>query len=149
MVANWAGCVIPEELLYHLEYDVWVRLQGDIATIGMTDIAQTRCGRLVQLSWKSLGKSVQRGRALSAIESAKWVGPFRAPLSGVIVDNNKSTFDLDVAVCNRDPYGIGWMYKIQLSNLDEVAELARGEEAYTHYKTFIDDNQLRCFRCEE
>ena len=90
---NWAGCAIPDWLLYDLVHDVWVHLDGDVATIGMTDVAQTRCGRLVQLSWKREGALARRGRPLTVIESAKWVGPFVSPLTGEVLANNRSAFE--------------------------------------------------------
>ena len=80
---NWFGCVIPEDLLYDLERDVWVRrLENGEVECGMTDVAQTRCGRFVGVSWKHPGKQVKQGRPMAVIESAKWVGPFPAPVSG-------------------------------------------------------------------
>jgi glycine cleavage system H protein len=89
---TWAGCAVPEDRLYDVELDVWVRVEGNAARIGMTDVAQTRMGRLVQLSWKPEGRHVERGRPLSVLESAKWVGPICAPLSGTIIATNEATF---------------------------------------------------------
>ncbi len=148
-VQSWAGCVVPEELLYDLDYDVWVKVDDDVATLGMTDVAQSRCGRLVQVSWKAAGKRIVRGKPLSAIESAKWVGPFVSPVSGVILENNKISFDVDVSVSNRDPYGIGWFYRIRLSEVEELDYLVDGKEAMARYKDLIDETGLRCFRCEQ
>lgn len=147
---SWAGCAIPDWLLYDLTHDVWVALDGDVATIGMTDVAQTRCGRLVQLSWKREGAPVKRGRPLTVIESAKWVGPFVSPLTGEVLANNRSAFDEDVAVANRDPYGKGWLYRIRATALDEErGELADGNSAFDHYRDVIEQNGIRCFRCAE
>ena len=56
------GCVIPSDLLYDVEMDVWIRLEGDVATIGMTDPAQTRCGKLVVVHFRKVGKEIKRGR---------------------------------------------------------------------------------------
>jgi glycine cleavage system H lipoate-binding protein len=55
-IQSWAGCVVPEDLLYDLDYDVWVKVDGETVSLGMTDVAQSRCGRLVQVSWKAPGK---------------------------------------------------------------------------------------------
>ncbi|SHE83737.1 glycine cleavage system H protein [Ferrithrix thermotolerans DSM 19514] len=148
-IQSWAGCVVPEDLLYDLDYDVWVKVVGETVSLGMTDVAQSRCGRLVQVSWKAPGKKVTRGKALSAIESAKWVGPFVSPVSGEILENNKIAFDSDVAISNRDPYGSGWFYRIVLSNPEELDLLVDGKEAMERYKKLIDETGLRCFRCEE
>lgn len=147
---NWAGCAVPDSLLYDLVHDVWVALDDDVATIGMTDVAQTRCGRLVQLSWKRPGSPIKRGRPLTAIESAKWVGPFVSPLSGEVVANNQSAFAEDVAVANRDPYGRGWLYRIRADSLaEELQALSDGASAFEHYRAVIDQNDIRCFRCAE
>ena len=105
---NWFGCVIPEDLLYDLERDVWIRrLDSGEVECGMTDVAQTRCGRFVGVSWKHPGKQVKQGRPMAVIESAKWVGPFPRPVSGQITADNRLGFEADVAVANRDPYGAG------------------------------------------
>jgi len=146
---TWAGCEVPQDLLYDLEHDVWVRIEGDLAAVGMTDVAQTRCGRLVQLSWKEPGRKVSRGRPLVVIESAKWVGPVLSPLSGVIVANNAESFKADVAVANREPYGAGWLVKLAPSAFEaEAASLVSGEAAFDHYRKVIDEQGIRCFRCE-
>ncbi len=149
MTTTWAGCAIPDDLLYDTHHDVWVRVEDDIATLGMTDVAQTRCGRLVQLSWKRLGAEARRGRPLSVIESAKWVGPFVSPVSGAIVAHNRDAFDSDVAVANRDPYGMGWLYRIELADQAELADLVEAEAAFLHYRRMIEENNIRCFRCEQ
>lgn len=150
VVPTWAGCAVPDDLLYDTHNDVWVRINDGVATLGMTDVAQTRCGRLVQLSWKRVGATVRRGRPLGVIESAKWVGPFVSPLSGRVVAHNKESFDRDVAIANRDPYGEGWLYQIEASTLeDERSALVGPEEAFDFYRKVIDENKIHCYRCTE
>lgn len=146
---TWAGCAVPEDRLYDVELDVWVRVEGDIARIGMTDVAQTRMGRLVQLSWKREGRHVERGRPLSVLESAKWVGPMCAPISGTIVATNEPTFCADIAAANRDPYETGWLYQIAYDTPSELEVLLGPEEAYRHYRALIDREKIQCFRCAE
>lgn len=153
-VQIWNGCVIPEDLLYDLDVDVWVRLEhrdGEVeAVVGMTDVAQTRGGRLVQVGWKKPGTQVARGRPLAVIESAKWVGPMRSPLSGVVVANNAREFELDIAAANRDPYDRGWFYRLRLTQLErERPHLADGARAYEHYRHVIEVEGLTCIRCAE
>jgi glycine cleavage system H protein len=149
-VATWAGCAVPSGLHYDLAHDTWARLEGGEVWVGMTDVAQTRCGRLVQLSWKPAGRRVRRGRPLSVIESAKWVGPFVAPLTGVVVANNAGAFALDVALANRDPYGAGWMYRLAPERLaEELPLLADAEAALAHYRRLIEEEGIRCFRCAD
>lgn len=148
---NWFGCVIPEDLLYDLERDVWVRrLDSGEVECGMTDVAQTRCGRFVGVSWKHPGKQVKQGRPMAVIESAKWVGPFPAPLSGQITADNRLGFEADVAVANRDPYGAGWIIRLQPDDFDgESGHLVDGAAAFEHYRKIIEEEGIRCFRCEE
>jgi glycine cleavage system H protein len=145
----WAGCAIPTDVFYDLEADVWVKIERDVAVIGMTDVAQTRMGRLVQLSWKEPGRKIKRGRPLSVLESAKWVGPMISPLTGEVVANNRETFEADIAIANRDPYGAGWLYKLALEDRSELDLLAAGEQAIEYYRKVIDENNIRCYRCEE
>ena len=147
---SWAGCAFPDGLLYDLTGDTWVRLEADgEVVIGMTDVAQSRCGRLVHVGWKMPGRFVERSRPLSVIESAKWVGPMRAPLSGVVVASNQATFAKDIAIANRDPYGAGWFYRLRAQDSMQIEALAGATVAFEHYKKVIDETKLRCFRCED
>lgn len=149
-MATWAGCVVPEDLLYDLEYDVWVRVVGDEATVGMTDVAQTRCGRLVQISWKPPGRRLRRGRPLCVIESSKWVGPVISPLTGAMVACNEERFRSDVAIANRDPYGDGWLVRIRLEEpVTELALLSDGPTASEHYRKVIEQEAIHCIRCAD
>ena len=147
---TWAGCAFPVDLLYDVEFDVWVRLEGAEAVIGMTDVAQTRCGRLVQVSWKPPGRRLRRGRPVCVIESSKWVGPVLSPLSGTLVASNSSRFDQDVAIANRDPYGAGWLVRLEVDDPGaERSNLCDGQTAFEHYRQVIDEQEIRCFRCAD
>ncbi|HVL90205.1 MAG TPA: glycine cleavage system protein H [Actinomycetota bacterium] len=144
------GCVIPRDLLYDVEADVWIRLEGDEAVIGMTDPAQTRCGKLVAVDFRRVGKTISRGRGLATIESAKWVGPVASPLSGEIVAVNTETFERDILIANRDPYGEGWLVRLRPNSLDEEkGTLQEWSDAFAAYKQRIDELEIRCFRCAD
>ena len=78
------GCDIPEDLYYDVERDVWIKFDGEFAVLGMTDIAQTRCGKFAAVSFRKVGKTVKQGKALATIESAKWAHPF-----GTFVGNHR------------------------------------------------------------
>jgi glycine cleavage system H protein len=149
MAETWAGCEIRDGLLYDLDADVWVAVEGEVVRLGMTDVAQSRMGKLVQLSWKQPGRKVRRGRPLSVLESAKWVGPMISPVTGEIIATNEETFRRDSAIANRDPYGEGWLYEIRLADTSELERLADAKRAFAHYKDVIDASGLRCFRCED
>ncbi|MHB1534242.1 MAG: glycine cleavage system protein H [Acidimicrobiales bacterium] len=147
---TWAGCAVPDDVLYDVEHDVWVRLEGEEALVGMTDVAQTRCGRLVQVTWKPPGRRIARGRPMCVIESAKWVGPVVSPLTGELLACNDSRFAADVAIANRDPYGEGWLVRLRLLRADsELPLLSDGAVAFEHYRQVIDQEGIRCFRCAE
>ena len=144
----WRGCVIPDDLLYDVEMNVWVRLEGSEAVLGMTDMAQAMGGRVVQVTWRRPGRVFARGRPVAVIESAKWVGPFPTPLTGELLASNESAFAADVAIANRDPYGAGWLVRLRPSALEqEWAQLLNATEAFERFRDFIDANDLRCYRC--
>jgi glycine cleavage system H protein len=147
---SWYGCVVPADLLYDTSRDVWLRREGDEIVIGMTDVAQTRCGRFVGVTWKAVGRQVRQGRPLAVIESAKWVGPFPAPVSGEITAVNEAAFAADVAVANRDPYGAGWLVRLRPDDFEgEGSHLVDGAAAFEHYKALIEKEEIRCFRCSD
>lgn len=145
------GCDIPEALHYDVERDVWARFEpeGEV-TLGMTDPAQTRCGKLVSIRFKAVGRRVARGQSLVTIESAKWVGSFPAVLSGAIVATNEARFRTDVLAANRDPYGTGWLVRIRPTDLEaERTGLVTGAEAFDRYRARLAELKLNCFRCAD
>ena len=142
------ACEIPEDLTYDIEHDVWIRFDGDIATLGMTDVAQTRCGKFAALSFRDVGKKVAQGKALATIESAKWVGPFPAPFSCEIVEVNEAGFEKDILLANKEPYTTGWLVKVRPMDLDnESGHLVTGEKAFEKYKERIQELKINCLRC--
>ena len=142
------ACDIPEDLTYDIERDVWIRFDGEIATLGMTDVAQTRCGKFAALSFREVGKKVAQGKALVTIESAKWVGPFPAPFSCEIVETNESRFARNILLANKEPYTTGWLVKVRPTNFEnERAHLVTGDEAVEKYKARIKELKINCLRC--
>jgi glycine cleavage system H protein len=151
-VQVFAGCALPEEYLYDLVLDVWVRVEDDgTVRMGMTDVAQTLCGKLVSVTFqKRPGDRVRRERTLAVIESAKWVGPFRSPLTGEVVAVNEAAFRSDQLIANRDPYGEGWLVRLAPSALDaERGELLDGLAAFPLVRERIERDEIRCFRCAD
>ncbi|MFD1659104.1 hypothetical protein ACFSL4_13005 [Streptomyces caeni] len=146
----WYGCAVPDDLLYDVGMNVWVRAEGDEVVLGMTDVAQTMGGRMVQITWRRVGRTFTRGRPLAVIESAKWVGPFPTPLTGELLAINEAAFEEDIAVANRDPYGAGWMARLRPSHMeDERSRLVDGRTAFEQYKAFIAEHDIRCYRCAD
>ncbi len=132
-----------------MDRDVWARLERDgTVTLGMTDPAQTRCGKVVSVRFKPGGRRVAIGQSLATIESAKWVGPFPAPLSGVIAANNEAGFTADILAANRDPYGAGWLVRLEPAAWEaERARLLTGPAAAERYRARIDEHKVNCMRC--
>lgn len=144
------ACDIPEDLTYDVERDVWIRFEGETAVLGMTDVAQTRCGKIAAISFRDVGKKVALGKALATIESAKWVGPFPAPFSCEIVETNEETFARDILIANKEPYTKGWLVKVKPANLEaERAHLITGDAAVERYKARIQELKVNCLRCIE
>ena len=143
------GCEIPEDLYFDFARDLWVRFEADrTATLGMTDTAQTRGGKLVNIQFKKIGKALKQGQSAAIIESAKWVGPFPMPFGGEIVEANEAAFRRDILIANRDPYGAGWLVRVRPTNLDaERGHLITGAEAVEKYKQRIVEMDIKCFRC--
>ncbi len=146
----YRGCWVPPDLEYDLERDLWVRVEADgMVTLGMTDTAQSRAGKLVSILFKTPGRRLKAGQSAATIESAKWVGPFPTPLSGELVAVNQAAFDADILVANRDPYGEGWLVKLRPSEASERSRLVPGRQAFATFRERIDKDQIRCFRCAD
>jgi glycine cleavage system H protein len=142
------ACEIPEDLYYDIERDVWIRFEDDIAVLGMTDVAQTRCGKFAAISFRNVGKTVVQGKALATIESAKWVGPFPAPFSCEIVATNEDGFARNILLANKEPYTTGWLVKVRPTDLNhERGHLVTGTEAVEKYKVRIQELKINCLRC--
>jgi glycine cleavage system H protein len=118
----------PNDLLYHPEHD-WVRLDGDVATFGITWYAQDSLGEVVFFEPPAVGSEVRQGDSYAEVESVKAVSDVIAPLSGEIVEVNGALADAPEQI-NEDPYGEGWMVKVRVSDPSERDALLSAE-AYT------------------
>jgi glycine cleavage system H protein len=112
-----ADASYPEDLLYHPEHD-WARIEGDVATFGITWFAQDALGEVVFFDPPEVGSSVTAGESYAEVESVKAVSDVIAPLSGEIVEINGALADTPEKI-NQDPYGEGWMVKVKLSDASE------------------------------
>ena len=111
----------PSDLKYHAEHD-WARIEGDIATMGITWYAQEQLGEVVFFDPPEVGSTVTKDQPYAEVESVKAVSDVVAPLSGEITEVNEGLSDSPEQV-NEDPYGEGWMVKIRLSNVGEADDL--------------------------
>ena len=119
---------VPSELKF-LSTHEWVLVEGDIATIGVSDHAQELLGDLVFIELPDEGDSISAGDSVGVIESVKAASDTYAPLSGEVVEINSELEDSPERI-NDDPYGDGWMYKIKMEDADEVENLLDAE-SYT------------------
>jgi glycine cleavage system H protein len=111
----------PSDLKYHEEHD-WARIDGDIATFGITWYAQDQLGEVVFFDLPEVGKAVRKGDPYAEVESVKAVSDVIAPLSGEIVEVNEALSNGPEAI-NDDPYEGGWMVRVRLSDPSEVDSL--------------------------
>lgn len=112
---------IPVELRYTSDHE-WVREEGDLLLVGITDYAQGELGDIVFLELPRVGAQVTSGAECGAIEAVKTVAQLFAPVTGKVVEVN-AVLENDASLVNRDPYGEGWMIKIKPSDRSELGEL--------------------------
>jgi glycine cleavage system H protein len=112
---------IPTELKYTKEHE-WVRIDGKVATIGITDWAQSELGDIVFIELPNVGDTVRKAQPFGTIEAVKAVSELFAPVSGKVVEINSALEDDPMAI-NRDAYGDGWMIKMELTDLSELEQL--------------------------
>lgn len=118
--------MIPEDLYYSEEHE-WVRLDDDIATIGITDFAQDQLGDIVYVQLPAEGESVSAGSVVGELESTKSVSDVFSPIDGEVVARNDALDNGPEAV-NGDPYGEGWLFKVRVSGEEPTAGLLSPEE---------------------
>ena len=117
---------IPEELKYTEEHE-WVKIEDNIATIGITDFAQGELGDIVYLEIDSLDSEISINEVFGTVEAVKTVSDLFMPVGGKVIEMN-STLEDRPEIVNEDPYGEGWIIKIDISNLSEVVCLLSSEE---------------------
>lgn len=122
---------IPSELKYTKDHE-WVKIDGDIATVGITDFAQGELGDIVYVEVETLDETLDREEVFGTVEAVKTVSDLFLPLSGEIIEFNESLEDEPEKV-NTDPYGEGWMIKIKFSDAAEVDDLMSDQD----YKALI------------
>jgi glycine cleavage system H protein len=122
--------VNPEELHYTQSHE-WVRIDGDVGTIGITDYAQKELGEIVYLELPDVGHVFNADEEFGTVESVKAVSELFTPLSGEIVEVNKAAI-AEPGIVNDDPFGDGWLIKMKLSTDEEVGKLMSAED-YSSY----------------
>lgn len=121
----------PKDLKYDREHE-WVKVDGDVAIMGISHFAQDQLGEVVYVDLPSVGDSVNAGESFGEIESVKSVSELFSPVTGEVVEVNDALGDAPETV-NEDPYGEGWMIKVSMADTAELDELMGADE----YEAFI------------
>ena len=122
---------IPSELKYTKDHE-WIELKDGIATVGITDFAQSELGDIVYVEVETLDETLNKDEVFGTVEAVKTVSDLFQPLSGEIIKFNEALEDAPEKV-NTDPYGEGWMVKIKITDPSEIDELLTAKD----YKTLI------------
>lgn len=112
---------IPNDLRYNSSHE-WVRLEGDIATVGITDHAQAELTDVVFVELPAVGRQVDLGDPTAVVESVKAASDIYAPISGEVVEGNPEV-EADPSLVNTDPYGKGWIFKMRVKDVSAVEKL--------------------------
>ena len=124
---------IPEELKYTEEHE-WIRLEGNIATVGITDFAQSELGDIVYIEVDTLDSEINSNDVFGTVEAVKTVSDLLMPVTGKVIEVNSSLEDAPEVV-NDDPYGQGWIIKIEVTNPADVENLMSSD----NYRNLIDN----------
>ncbi|MGD8322617.1 MAG: glycine cleavage system protein GcvH [Gemmatimonadota bacterium] len=143
-MADVRGCNIPDDRYYWVEKHVWIQWDGELATVGITDVAQNLAKKVVAVTPKKAGKSIKAGKSVATVESGKWVGPVLSPVAGDVVEVNGALAS-DPELVNRDPYESGWIVKLKPVDWDgDMADKPSGSDAVAAYEAFLDAEGIAC-----
>ncbi|RRO20329.1 glycine cleavage system protein GcvH [Flavobacteriaceae bacterium 14752] len=121
---------LPENLKYTKDHE-WVKIEGDIATVGITDFAQSELGDIVYVEVETLDESLEQEEVFGTVEAVKTVSDLFMPLSGKVEEFNETLED-EPELVNEKPYEDGWIIKIKLSNPDETSDLLSADDYKKH-----------------
>ncbi len=119
--------------VYYTREHEWIRVDGDTATVGITDFAQGQLGDVVFVEVPEAGRQVSQGGEAAVVESVKAASDVYAPISGEVIEGNQALVD-DPALVNSDPEGEGWFFKLRLSDTGELNDLMNADQ----YKSYCD-----------
>ena len=140
-------CIFPDDLLYDLENNTWLRVEEDgEVTIGVTSVLPAIAGKLTLARLKAVGVDIQRGQSLGTLESQKFVGPIPSPVSGTLVKTNGLVVDKP-RIINDAPYEDGWIARLTPSHLAlERILLSKSSESKIPLRQKIAEFHVRCFK---
>ena len=119
--------------VYYTEEHEWIRVEGDQATVGITDFAQGQLGDIVFVELPEAGRQVSKGGEAAVVESVKAASDVYAPVSGEVTEGNQALVD-DPSLVNSDPEGEGWFFRLRLADPNEINDLMNAEQ----YQSFCD-----------
>ena len=122
---------IPAELKYTKDHE-WIRIEGDIATVGITDFAQGELGDIVYVEIETVGETVNREEVFGTVEAVKTVSDLFMPVTGEVMEYN-GELEGQPELVNKDPYGAGWMVKVKIADAGQIADLLTADA----YKALI------------
>jgi glycine cleavage system H protein len=138
------GCDLPDDLYYFVEKHIWLRPEGEEVVMGLTDVAQHLAGKVIAVTIKKVGRSLNKGQSAATVESSKWVGPVPTPVSGEIIAVNSDLVS-DPELINRDCYGAGWVVRMRAGSwAEESAELVTGPAGLEAYQAFLAREGISC-----
>jgi glycine cleavage system H lipoate-binding protein/TusA-related sulfurtransferase len=138
------NCSFPEDILYDAENFIWISNKEKSVTIGITAIMASIAGRLSSIKLKPVGTKLEKGKSCGTLESAKYFGVVRTPVSGIIVQVNKSLMNKP-KLANDFPYAEGWFVKIELSDMEDLKALETIENCHDKMSLAIQKLRVRCF----
>ncbi|WP_235297837.1 glycine cleavage system protein GcvH [Portibacter marinus] len=127
---------IPDDLKYSKEHE-WVKVEGNIATIGITDFAQGELGDLVYVEVETVGEELEKDEIFGTVEAVKTTSDLFMPVSGKVIEFNEEIDENEgdnPSLINEDPYGKGWVIKVEMSDESELEDLMDGEA----YRELVD-----------
>ncbi len=126
-MAQAQGVRLPDDLYYQPEQHLWVRLEGNLARIGLDDLAQRSAGSVSAVRLKPAGRPIAEGRPFGTMEAGKYVGPLKAPVAGRVVEINEEVMS-QPGLLNSDPYGRGWLILVEPEDAArDLATLVHGD----------------------
>lgn len=117
---------VPKELKYTKDHE-WLSLDGEVATVGVTDFAQSELGDIVYVEVETLDETLEKEEVFGTVEAVKTVSDLFMPISGEVIEFNEK-LETNPEVVNEDPYGEGWMIKIRVSDENELNELLSSDD---------------------
>lgn len=136
-MAQVGDFVLPDELYYHPEDHLWVKVEGHLARVGLDAVAQASAQSVTHVRLKPPGRPTPQNRPFGTMEAGKYVGPLRLPVTGKVLEINEGVI-ADPGLVNRDPYGEGWMIVVEPEDLArDLAALIHGGQLQSWLETTV------------